>query len=143
MLYRCTVITLPDGHHQDFGAGCLSETSVAVALVDGVSICTAPAREKGNWDSVQTTFSLRISETGHLYLPTRRRYFCWLFLLSLSRVCPELTLQFSLPAPVPQTKLDSLESSSATQVEWSSEQASPPGTYSADLCVLPFVHYYC
>lgn len=112
MLCRCTVITLLDGH-QGFEAGCLRETLVAVALVDEVCICTAPASEKGNWDSFHTTSSSHFSETRHLYLPTRRCCFCWLFLLSLSRVCPELTLQFCLASLVPQSKLDSLESSSA------------------------------
>lgn len=107
-----------------------------------VGVCTAPATERTNWNRIRTTFSLHISEAEHLYLPIRRCCFCWLVLLSLSRVCPELTLQFSLPALGPQSKLDCLEGSSASRMDWSSEQGLSSGTYLADLCILHYV-YYC
>lgn len=107
-----------------------------------IGTCTVPARERGSRDVIQTNFSLHVSEAKHLHLPARRCCVCWLPLLSLSRLCPELTWQFSLPAFVPQAELDCLEGSSATRTEWSSGQASPPSTYPADLCVLHYVHYY-
>lgn len=131
MLWRRVVITLLAGHP---GPCCRLSQGHLGGNGHAIGICTEPARQSGSWDGIQTNFSLHISEAKCLYLPVRRCCFCWLLLLSLSRVCPELTLQFSLPAFVPQTELVCLEGRSATRTEWSSGQASPSTTYPASLC---------
>lgn len=130
-LRRRVVIALLKGR-QGFAAGALRQTLVAMAM-------QFLGEGELGWHSV---FSLHISEATHLYLPIRRCYSCWLLLLSLSRVCSDVALQFCLPALVLQAELDCLEGSSSSRTEWSSGQASPPSTYPADLCVLPYVHYY-